>query len=185
MLLLLNIFQAIGYFGFGNWVPTLMESQGTAFVKSLQYSFIISILSPVTPLMFLLIADRIERKWQVMIAAASAAIFGIAFSQQFTAARLIAFGSLLTVANSLLSYGYHAYMSELYPTRIRARAVGFVYSFSRLSTVFSSFMIAFFLEKFGTFGVFTFIAFAMLVVVVSVGMLGPRTGGRALEEIAQ
>jgi putative MFS transporter len=185
MLLMLNVFQAIGFFGFGNWVPALMASQGTTFVQSLQYSFLISTLSPVTPMFFLLIADRIERKWQIMIAATCAALFGLAFSQQFTAARLITFGGLLTVSNSLLSYGYHAYMSELYPTRMRARAVGFVYSFSRLSTVFSSFMIAFFLERFGAIGVFTFIAFAMLVVVLSVGILGPRTRGRALEEIAQ
>ena len=72
---------------------------------------------------------------------------------QFIAARLIAFGSLVTVSNVLLSCSYHAYMSELYRTRRRARAVGFVYSFSRLSTVFSSFMIAFFLQRFGSIGV--------------------------------
>jgi MFS transporter, putative metabolite:H+ symporter len=76
-------------------------------------------------------------------------------------------------------------MSEVYPTRLRARAVGFVYSFSRLSTVFSSFMIAFFLQRFGTIGVFAFIASAMFVVVLSVGILGTRTRGQALEEIAQ
>jgi putative MFS transporter len=185
MLVLLNVFQAIGFFGFNNWVPALMASQGSSFVKSLQYSFFVAILLPLTPLFFLLFADRIDRKWQVMIAAASTAIFGLSFSQQFTAASLVTFGGLLTVATSLLSYSYHAYQSELYPTRMRARAIGFVYSFSRLSTVFSSFMIAFFLERFGTVGVFVFIAFAMLVVVLSVGLLGPRTHGLALEEIAQ
>jgi putative MFS transporter len=60
-----------------------------------------------------------------------------------------------------------------------------VYSFSRLSTVFSSFMIAFFLKRFGTVGVFGFIASAMLIVVLSVGVLGTPTRGQALEEIAQ
>ena len=63
--------------------------------------------------------------------------------------------------------------------------VGFVYSFSRLSTVFSSFMIAFFLQRFGTVGVFASLASAMFVVVLSVGILGTRTRGRALEDIAQ
>lgn len=184
MLILLNFFQAIGFFGFNNWVPALMESRGAGFVKSLQYSFIIATIFPVTPLLFILIADRIERKWQIIIAATSVAVFGLAFSQQSTVAKLIAFGGLLALANVLLSYSYHAYQSELYPTRVRARAIGFVYSFSRLSTVFSSFMIAFFLQRFGTIGVFAFIASAMLVVVVSVATLGPRTGGRALEEIA-
>jgi putative MFS transporter len=185
MLVLLNFFQAIGFFGFNNWTPALMESRGASFVKSLQYSFFIATLFPITPLFIALIADRIERKWQVMIAAVCVAGFGLAFSQQSTTARLIAFGGLLAVSTILLSYAFHAYMSEVYPTRVRARGVGFVYSFSRLSTVFSSFMIAFFLQRFGTIGVFVFIASAMLVVVLAVGLLGTRTRGQALEEIAR
>jgi hypothetical protein len=74
MLLLLNVFQAIGFFGFNNWVPALMASQGASFVKSLQYSFFVATLFPVASLSCLLIADRIERKWQVMLAASSAAV---------------------------------------------------------------------------------------------------------------
>jgi putative MFS transporter len=62
--------------------------------------------------------------------------------------------------------------------------VGFAYSFSRLSTVFTSYLIAFILGKFGARGVFVFISFAMLLVVLSIGIFGPRTRGRALEEIA-
>ena len=185
MLILLNFFQAIGFYGFNNWVPALMESRGASFVHSLQYSFFIATLYPITPLFIALIADRIERKWQVVIAAACIAVFGLTFAQQSTTAWLIGLGGLLTVSTILLSYGFHAYMSEVYPTRVRARAVGFVYSFSRLSTVFSSFMIAFFLQRFGTTGVFGFIAIAMLIVMLAVGILGTRTGGQALEEIAQ
>lgn len=185
MLVLLNFFQAIGFFGFNNWTPALMESRGASFVKSLQYSFFIATLFPITPLLIAPLADRIERKWQVMIAAICVAGFGLVFSQQFTTTRLIAFGGLLAVSTILLSYAFHAYMSEVYPTRVRARAVGFVYSFSRLSTVFSSFMIAFFLQRFGTIGVFAFIASAMVIVVLSVGILGTRTRGQALEEIAR
>ena len=40
------------------------------------------------------------------------------------AALLIFFGVLLTLANNVLSFSCHAYQAELYPTRIRARAVG-------------------------------------------------------------
>jgi putative MFS transporter len=57
-------------------------------------------------------------------------------------------------ANALLSIVYHIYRAELYPRQVRARAVGFVYSFSLISTMFTSFMIAFFLKKFGAPGVF-------------------------------
>jgi len=185
MLILLNIFQSIGFFGFNNWVPALMESRGASFVKSLQYSFMASILLPFSALLFMTIADRIERKWQIVTAALGVAVFGLVFAQQVSPMSLVVLGGLLTVANGMLSYSFHAYQSEVYPTRVRARAVGFVYSFSRLATVFSSFMIAFFLQEFGTIGVFSFIAVAMLMVILSVGFLGPRTSGLALEEIAQ
>jgi putative MFS transporter len=63
--------------------------------------------------------------------------------------------------------------------------VGFVYSWSRLSAIFSSFLIGFFLRDFGAAGVFGFIAVSMLVVVLSIGIFGPRTRGLALEDISQ
>jgi MFS transporter, putative metabolite:H+ symporter len=154
-------------------------------VKSLQYSFMVAILLPFSALLFMIFADRIERKWQIVTAALCVAVLGLDFAQQVSPVTLVGMGGLLTVANGMLSYSFHAYQSEVYPTRVRARAVGFVYSFSCLSIVFSSFMIAFFLQEFGTIGVFSFIAAAMLLVILSVGILGQRTSRLALEEIAQ
>jgi putative MFS transporter len=84
-----------------------------------------------------------------------------------------------------MSFAFHAYQSELFPTRVRAQAVGFVYSWSRLSAIFSSFLIGFFLRDFGVPGVFAFIAVSMLAVVLSIGIFGPRTGGLALEVISR
>jgi putative MFS transporter len=40
------------------------------------------------------------------------------------------------------------------------------------------------LDRFGTPGVFGFIAGSMAVVCISIGVFGPRTRGRALEEIS-
>jgi MFS transporter, putative metabolite:H+ symporter len=184
MFIVFNIFQTIGFYGFGNWVPQLLAAQGSGFTKSLQYSFIIALASPTMPLLFLLFADKIERKWQLCAAAIGVAVFGLLFSQQTSALLLIVFGVLITGSNNLLSYAYHTYQAELFPTRVRARAVGFVYSFSRLSTIFTSFIIAFFLQNYGSAGVFGFISAAMLVVVIAIGGFGPRTRGLSLEEIS-
>ena len=140
--------------------------------------------SPLLVLLFLLFADKIERKWQLIGAAIGIAVFGIAFSQQSTVPLLIAFGVLITLSNNVMSYSFHAYQSELYPTRVRARAIGFTYSFSRISTVFASFIIGFFLQQGGVTAVFGLIAFAMLMVVLSIGLLGPRTRDLQLEQIS-
>jgi putative MFS transporter len=63
--------------------------------------------------------------------------------------------------------------------------VGFVYSWSRFSAIFTSFMIAGVLKQFGTTGVFVFIAAAMMIVMAAIGLMGPRTRDMALESISQ
>jgi MFS transporter, putative metabolite:H+ symporter len=186
MLSVFNFFQTIGFYGFGNWVPALIAAMGITLTKSTGYAAAIAIAYPIGPLVCSLFADKIERKWQIVMAACGTAVFGLLFwkSAHLAPAILIALGVLITFSNNLLSYAYHAYQAELFPTRVRATAVGFVYSFSRLSTVFTSLMIGFFLINFGNGGVFGFIACAMVVVMISIGVFGPNTNGLALEEIS-
>ncbi len=133
----------------------------------------------------MLFTDRIERKWAIVGAAACVAVFGLAFAGARAAAALIAFGALVTLANNIMSFSFHAYQAELYPTRIRALAVGFVYSWSRLSTVFSAFVIAFVLRGFGVGGVFALIAASMAVVAAAIGLFGPKVRNLSLEEISR
>ena len=184
MLVTYNLFQTIGYYGFSSWVPTLLISQGVTVTKSLAYTFIIAIAAPVGPLIGVLFADRFERKWQIGGAAIAVAVFGLLFAWQRGAVGVILFGALITLANNWLSFSFHAYQAELYPTRIRAQAVGFVYSWSRFSAIFSGFVIAFFLGRYGTPGVFGVIAGAMLVVFAVIAAFGPAVTRRRLEAIA-
>ncbi len=185
MLIVFHLFQTVGFYGFSNWVPTLLIARGIAITSSLRYTFIIAIAAPFGPLLAAGIADRLERKWQIVWSAFAIAVAGILFGRMSAAALLIFFGVLLTLANNILSFSSHAYQAELYPTRIRARAVGFVYSWSRISVVFSSFVIGFALDRFGVPGVFTLIAGSMLMVMLVIGMLGPRTNNLALEAISK
>ncbi|MGO8914467.1 MAG: MFS transporter [Stellaceae bacterium] len=184
MLVIYNLFQTIGYYGFSSWVPTLLIAQGIGTTRSLAYTFIIAIAAPIGPLVGVLFADKFERKWQIAWAAIGIAVFGLVFSQQATAVGVIVCGLLITLCNNWLSFSFHAYQAELYPTRIRAQAVGFVYSWSRFSTIFSGFLIAFFLGHYGTLGVFSFIAGAMVIVFIVIGGFGPAVTRRRLEAIA-
>jgi putative MFS transporter len=184
MLMLFNFFQTVGFYGFIAWTPTLLIAKGIHVTQSLQYTFIIQFAAMAFPFLNMLFADRIERKWQVCLSCLSISILGILFAHQTQPAALIALGGLLAMSTSWLAYSLHNYQSELYPTRIRARAVGFVYSWSRLSGVLTGFFVAFFLRHFGVPGVFLFVAASMAVVIVSVGWLGPRTNNLELEAIA-
>jgi putative MFS transporter len=183
LLSVFNFFQTIGFYGFGNWVPRLVADQGVSVTDSLAYSAIIALAFPIGPLAFTLFADRFELKWQAVAAALGTASFGLLFTRAREPWMIIAVGVAITLCNNLLSFSYHAYQAEVFPTSIRARAVGFVYSFSRLSTIFTSFLIAYFSSRFGNPGVFAFIAASMVIAAVAISA-GPPTRGLTLEKIS-
>ena len=184
VLSIFNFFQTFGYYGFAAWVPTLLIAKGIHITTSLEYAFIIAIANPFGPLLGMLVADRMERKWQIVCAAICIGTFGLLFANESGTVTLIGLGVLITLSNNWLSYSFHNYQAEVFPTRIRARAVGFVYSWSRLSAALSGLAIGIFLGVGGVNAVFGFIAFAMAVVVVVIGGFGPATRGLALEAIA-
>jgi len=179
-----NFFQTFGYYGFAAWVPTLLIAKGITVTVSLEYAFIIAVANPVGPLLGTMIADRIERKWQICLGAVGIGVFGMLFANSESPAALILLGVLVTLCNNLMSFSFHSYQSELFPTHIRSRAIGFVYSWSRLSAALSGLVVAFLLNLGGVNAVFAFIAFAMAIVVATIGGFGPRTRGLALEAIA-
>ena len=142
LFMVFNLCQAFGVYGFANWVPALLVEKGITVTKSLQYSFIIAFAYPIAPLLAASFADRLERKWIICGAAVAIAVFGMAFSQFAEPALLIACGVLITASNMTMSYAYHAYQTEVFPTAVRARAAGLVYSMSRVAATFSGFIVA-------------------------------------------
>ncbi len=185
MLSVFNLMQSIAFYGFGSWVPTLLIAKGIHVTTSLEYAFIIALANPLGPLLGLFVADRMERKWQLVTAGACVAVFMLLFAVQEQAVLVILFGVLVTLANNWISFATHNYQSELYPTRVRARAIGFVYSWSRLSAALAGLLIGFFLRQGGTLGVALFIGGAMTVMIITIAGFGPRTRGRSLEQISR
>jgi putative MFS transporter len=181
LFMVFNFCQAFGFYGFANWVPTLLVEKGITVTKSLQYSFIVAFAYPIAPLLAASFADRLERKWIICGASLAIIAFGIAFSQFSEPALLILSGVLLTAANMTMSYAYHAYQTEVFPTGIRARASGLVYSMSRVSATFSGFIVAYVLREAGVSGVFSLITSAMIVVIIAIAAFGPNVRGKPLD----
>ena len=184
MLTVFNFFQAIGYYGFASWVPTLLVSQGITVTKSLMYSAIIAVALPVGCLIGMFLADRVERKWLIVLSSLAIIICGTWFGMTRDPVALTVLGVCISFGGQLLTIAYHSYQSEVFPTSMRSRAAGLVYSASRIGAMFSGFIIAFLLRDFGATGVFAGITTCMLVVIVSIGGFGPKTNGLQLEEIS-
>jgi len=183
MLLIFHIAQTIALYGFANWLPTFLIQQGVTVSSSLGFALTIACVMPLGPLLAMGFADRIERKWQIVVAAVTGRCRGLALAQTRTPALIILFGSAVTLGATVISLNFHAYQSELYPTRIRAMAIGFVYSSSRVSGVVSGFLIAFMLRHYGADGALTFISARWVWLRSPFGLLGPNTRGLALEDI--
>src|SRR6201993_2135654 len=49
LFMVFNFCQAFGFYGFANWVPTLLIEKGINVTKSLQYSFIVAFAYPIAP----------------------------------------------------------------------------------------------------------------------------------------
>ncbi|WP_063901084.1 MFS transporter [Burkholderia ubonensis] len=184
MLITFNAFLSIGFFGFSQWLPTLLAAQGASVTKSLWYAFVIAFAYPMSPFVAGLLADRIERKWLIVASAFGVALFGTAFAMSAQAPFVIAFGLLVTLSNTVLASNGTAYQSEVFPTEIRGRALGFVHSIGRLTGIASSFIVALLLERAGVSAVFVLIGGSMLIVMLSIGAFGPKTNNRALDEIS-
>jgi putative MFS transporter len=183
MLTIVSCATTIAYFGFGNWLPSLLEERGVTVAKSLAYTAIIAFSYPLTPFLVSFIADRSERKWQIVCGAAIVAVAGLSFAAQGSVAGWITCGLLVTIGNNITSYATHTYRSELFPTNVRARGIGLVYSIDRIAAAFNSYLIGFILLEGGATAVLVTISAACLVAIVTVASFGPRTRGVAADYV--
>ncbi|MFN8007946.1 MAG: MFS transporter [Terriglobia bacterium] len=161
MLMLFHMLQSIGIYGFANWAPTFFLKQGRSLHQSLEYSFLIALVSPIGPWISVYTAERIERKRMIVLLALAMAFSGLVFPFVESPLAIIFTGALITVFSYWFSAVLHAYQAELFPTRARATGVGFTYSWSRLSAVFSTYVIGYLLTE-GILAVFLFMGAAML-----------------------
>ncbi len=183
----LSIFQfcqTIAVFGFTSWVPIFLVERGYGSLHSLAWTFVILLLTPVGGALGGQFAERFERKWQLVGTAVGICAFGFGFALAPSLIVVVICGVLLTLCNNWLISVFHPYAAELFPTRIRAQALGFTFCWSRVSAIFVGYWVSALLAGYGTTGVFIMIGGAMLLIVLSIGIFGPPTNGRRLEEVS-
>jgi putative MFS transporter len=184
MLWIFQCLQTLGYYGFGTLVPLILTQKGFDVVTSLGYSAVTFLGYPLGSLISLPIIERIERRTLIIASALSMVVLGLVFGFSTGSTTILIAGFLYTAASNVFSNAYHVYQGELYPTRLRATGAGSAYSLSRLATAFMPFVLLPLLENHGSGAVFVCIGAAMVLLSVDVAVLGPRTTGKALEDVA-
>ncbi len=185
MLWIFQLLQTVGYYGFGSLAPVVLTAKGFSIVSTLGYTALIYLGYPLGSLLSLPLVERIERKWLIVGTALLMALLGLSFGFATSVLMLIASGFLLTTISTIFSNAYHIYQAEIFPTRMRGTAVGMAYSFSRLTSAVLPFVALPLLKTSGPTTFFIGSAVIMGIVCLDVGLLGPRSTGQSLENVAQ
>jgi putative MFS transporter len=183
MMALFHVFQTIGYYGFGTMVPLVLVAKGYSVTSSLLFTAVTYLGYPIGSALSLPIVERVERKHLVIGAVLVMGVFGICFGYAPNVALVLVFGFLYTVVSNVFSNAYHIYQAEIFPTAVRSTAASGTYSISRLATAVMPFVLVPLLDHAGVNVLFIVVGVVLVAVAVDVGLLGPRTTGRALESV--
>ncbi|MFE9449684.1 MFS transporter [Streptomyces sp. NPDC006739] len=181
VLWLFCVLSVVGYYGFGTLAPQIVAAKGYGVVAGLGFTALSFLGYPVGSALALPIVDRVERRTLVALSAAAMVLAGLGFAYAGSAATIVAFGFAYTLCSNVFSSVSHVYLSEQYPTAIRATASGAAYSLSKLSAAALPFVLLPVLDGHGPGALFAVIAAAMAVLALTVWTLGERTTGTPVE----
>ncbi|MFF4036616.1 MFS transporter [Streptomyces sp. NPDC001816] len=178
VLWLFCVLSVVGYYGFGTLAPQIVAAKGYGVVAGLGFTALSFLGYPVGSALALPVVDRVERRTLIALSAAAMVLAGLGFACADSAALIVTCGFAYTLCSNVFSSVSHVYLSEQYPTAIRATASGAAYSLSKLSAAALPFALLPVLEAHGPGALFGVIAAAMAVLAGTVLTLGERTTGR-------
>jgi putative MFS transporter len=181
MLWIFQFLQTVGYYGFGTLAPLVLAEKGFAIVETLGYTAVIFLGYPLGSALSIPLMERFERKHLIVGSALTMAAFGLVFGFASASWLIMAAGFVVTCASNVFSNGFHVYQAEIFPTRMRATAVGTAYALSRLSGAILPFISVAVLDDLGATAVFVGSAAILAILSLDVGLLGPRSTGMNLE----
>ncbi|MEU9472457.1 MFS transporter [Streptomyces avermitilis] len=183
MLWIFCALSVVGYYGFGTLAPQILAAKGFDIVAGLGFTALCFLGYPVGSALSLPVIDRVERKTLVAASAAAMVAAGMGFAFTDSPALIVAFGFGYTLCSNVFSSVSHVYLSEQYPTAIRATASGAAYSLSKLSAAALPFVLLPVLDSYGPGALFAVIAAAMAALAVTVLTLGERTTGASVDRV--
>ncbi|MDM5358420.1 putative MFS transporter [Peribacillus sp. B2I2] len=185
MMYIFQIFQTVGYYGFGTLAPIILSSKGYTVTSSLEYTALSFLGYPLGSLLAVPLIERIDRKWLIVLTAFGMGVFGMTFGMAETPFLIVFAGFLFTVVSNIFTSTFNVFQAEIFPTSIRATASGSAYSLSRLTSGLLPFILLPVLHASGATTVFMIIAAAMLILILDIAILAPRTTGISLDNVEE
>jgi len=174
-------------YGFSAWMPMQLVAAGYSIAKSFTYMLVIFLGAAIGESSSGFIMEWMGRRKALVFNWAIGILFMllIAFTPDLTPFQIMLYGfcaSFGLVGNQI---GMNIYCGELYPTRIRATAVGWANAFGRfgavLGPVSSAFVVSLTPDHRIFYGIFVI---CMFIMIINTLLFGPETKGKVLERLS-
>lgn len=166
---------------FQSVLPTLLATEGFSIVRSTQFSVVI--FSGFIPGYMLagVFLDRFDRKHWLMLSFLGIGVSGTLFGYARTPAEIMACAWFTAFFLGNGSTSIYTLTPELYPTAIRTTAMGFASAAGRAGGILLLLSFGVFALLQGRLALFVVSDGLLLLSIVAVALIGPRTRGRTLE----
>ncbi|WP_027943682.1 MFS transporter [Amycolatopsis taiwanensis] len=174
------------YYAALSWMPSILKAQGFKEAAAFNSTALMNALGIVGVALAVLLVDKVGRKRIVAIAGPLAALTLVVFSLllKTPTAAVVALGAFGLFSLVVIPVMY-AYVSELYPTELRASGFGWASSSSRALTGFAPLLFGSVLwPVLGLPLTFTVLGTLVVAAVVFMMVAAPETRGRELDRIA-
>jgi len=174
-----------GYYAITTWLPTYLKSeQHLSVIGTGGYLAVIIAGSYVGYLCGAFLSDRIGRRLNFIVFAAASMVIALVYTRMpMTNATMLILGFPLGFFASGIFAGLGAFLTELFPTRIRGSGQGFCYNFGRAIGATFPFLIGYVSQSMSlgyAIGLFAACAYGILIVAA---LTLPETRGKRLSEI--
>ncbi len=184
MMFVFMFFQSALFYGFTALVPLFLSSRGINLNKIFAFTFVVYTGFFIGSVFNIFIIDKIERKYGLIISIIATGIFGVLFAFSGNIYLALFMGFLTTFSLWNMSNFYHQYNAEIFPTQIRGSATGTSYALSRLSSaILPTFIGTVIYKEYGIGGAFGMLWLFIIILVLDLYFLGPKSTGKNLEEI--
>jgi putative MFS transporter len=173
------------YYAALSWMPSILRAEGMGEVAAFAGTTVMNAVGILGVLTSVLLVEVIGRKWVIGVAGPLAAlalvVFALVLQVPTAAIAMIAVFGYLSLTVIPVMY---AYVSELYPTELRASGFGWASSSSRAVTGFAPLLFGSVLwPVFGLPLTFTVLGVLVLAAVLWMAFCAPETRGRELDHI--
>lgn len=173
----------LGFYGFNNWVPTLLVDRGFTLAGALTVSTALSLAMVPGAFAAVPITDRWERKriCMTLCLLAAGALIAFAFTHSYTALVVSGFvAEFFLVTNVTVLY---AYLPEIFPTALRGADTGLTTGVGRVAGIASGFVTAAMADWLGFEGAFGAAALFTAMAGLALGFFGKKTRNRNLDDV--